>query len=193
MAPKSDYENARSRTAFTPQPRKRQYVVCTKCHVGWEWVSNHKTFCREPDCGGKLAVPHRSSSPRRRSNRSQGSKQSSRSAASSIPPELLPLLADKLPELEKLCPEIAKSVKGFVSPAPAAPAAALHGAQSTCQIAFKDLQAAETQVSEFESEASELVAELRRKISQLITAQLELTSARAKYEEAATAVQLEVK
>ena len=103
------------------------------------------------------------------------------------------MLADKLPELEKLCPDIAKSVKGFVSPAPAAPAAALHSAQSTCQIAFKDLQAAETQVSEYESECSELVAELRRKISQLNTAQLELTSARAKYDEAATAVQLEVK
>ena len=191
MTPRlSNYETAKSRTTFTPQPRKRQYIVCTKCHSGWEWVSNNKTHCREPGGGGKLANPKRSSSPARRRGRSNTSQQSSRTETSSVPTELLPLLQDKLAEFEVKFPDIAKSVKELAQPA--APAAALHGAQSACQIAFRELQAAETQVSEHESEANELVAELREKVRQLNDSQAELAVARTKYEEAAKTAQSEV-
>ena len=143
-----------------------------------------------------FADPSRSASPVKRRQRSQNSQRSTGSGIterSSIPTELLPLLQDKLPELEAKFPDIAKSVKEFVQPQPAAPAAALHGAQSACQIAFRDLQTAESQVSEFESEASELVAELRSKIAQLNEAQLNLASVRKRYDDAAKVAQTEVK
>ena len=109
-----------------------------------------------------------------------------------MPPELLPLLRDKIPELEKDFPHIAKSVKELINPAPAFPAAALHGAQAACQIAFRELQSAESHVSEYESEANELVADLRAKVVQLNDAQSALSIARAKYEDAAKAAQSEV-
>ena len=189
---KSDYEVAKSRTRFIPQ--RRQYVVCNKCSRGWEWVSNHKTHFRLPGCGGVLAAPSRNASPRRKRQQSQGSQRSGQSSLTegSIPAELLPLLQDKLPELEQRFPDIAKSVKEYVQPTPAAPAAALHGAQSACQIAFRDLQTAESNVSELEAEASEMVSELRAKIAQLNSAQLALVDVRNRYDEAAKTAQTEV-
>jgi hypothetical protein len=102
-------------------------------------------------------------------------------------------LQSHMPELEKQFPEIAKTVTAFVQPVqPAAPAAALHGAQSKCQIAFRELQSAESEVSELEVTANELVAELRNKVKQLADAQLVLAEARTSYDNAAKVAHTEV-
>ena len=111
------------------------------------------------------------------------------SAADSV---LAPIVQEKPPELREKFPDLAKSLEEALEPPPASPAAALHGAQSQCQKAFKTLQSAERIAIDLEKEAADLVTALREKVSDLHEAQTLLNDARRFYDKAAAAVTEEV-
>ena len=103
------------------------------------------------------------------------------------------MLHAQLPSLEEKCPEVAKQIKDALPTVPAqAPAALLHGAQTACQVAFKELQHAESDASQLELEINDTLAEVREKVQALNVLQNDLVQLRAKYDIAAKAAQIEV-
>ena len=96
-------------------------------------------------------------------------------------------------ELREKFPDLAASVQAMgEAPVSDKPAAVLHSAQSACQVAFKQLQAAEEETAELEVECNELVADLREKVEKLQKVQASLVQIRLKYDETARNAQLEV-
>ena len=190
----SDYENARSRVSYVHQRRPFQCCTNPTCN-GWEWVSNQKTHCRVPGCNSVLHKPPLRSSSRqprpRKAPREKSADSLGKSSKSSELEELVPLLQANLPQLQAQFPALAKSLQNFEVPT-AAPAAVLHGAQSACQVAFKELQHAETDVAQLELDINETLAEVREKVQILSEKQESLVQLRAKYDEAAKTAQLEV-
>ena len=147
---------------------------------GWEWCSNNQTQCRR--CGADLSDPPskaKSPAPKRRAR----TRQSSRDSQNSAHEELLSLLQSQLPALQSQFPDLAKHVQ-VLAPQPA-PAAVLHGAQTNCQIVFKELQMAEQTAKDLEVEAADLVVELQQKVAALAEAQATVLEVRKKYDEAA--------
>ena len=114
------------------------------------------------------------------------------SKASTTDSTLAPIVQERLPELRLKFPELAKSLEEALKPTPTSPAAALHGAQSQCQKAFKTLQAAERMAVDLEKEAADLVTALRDKVRDLHDAQAVLNDARRLYEKAAATAQAEI-
>ena len=107
--------------------------------------------------------------------------------------ELVPQLQSRMEELRDRFPELASSVETALPAAqPEKPAAVLHGAQSACQVAFKDQQASEAEVASLELGCNELLAVLRWGVSVLQQAQVNLIDAWDKYYQAARTAQLEV-
>jgi len=68
----------------------------------------------------------------------------------------------------------------------------LHSAQAKCQIAYKELNLAESVAADLEAEAAQLVQDLQEKVQQLADAQSEVHNARQKYDAAAKVAQDEV-
>ena len=101
-------------------------------------------------------------------------------------------LQQQLPQLEEQFPELAKQVRSANPPPVVAPAALLHDAQTSCQIAFKELQQSEAVAVQLESECAEMVAQLHKKVDDLREAQELLAVARIKYDDAAKQAQLQV-
>jgi phosphoribosylformylglycinamidine (FGAM) synthase PurS component len=205
---KAPWDNSRTSSKFSTH-RTKQYQCCLnkKCN-GWEWCSNHRTNCRI--CNSKLEPPpeeydkqkqqaRKSSrgksphSPRPRRDRVREKVEQNDSAASSDPNAgLLPLFQARLPELRQSFPDLAKSLEEAVKPVQVSPAAALHGAQSQCQQAFKQVVAAEQVAIDLEYEASDMVTNLRAKVRELHDAQKDLVAARDNYDVKAKAAQIEV-
>ena len=123
---KSDWDNARSKTTYTPN-RAKQYQCCTKFGCkGWEWCSNHRTNCRI--CKSQLEPPNveydrqkqqarknsrgkspRSPHPRRENQRDRFPEGVLDSSASSDPNAgLPPLFQARLPELRAQFPIVAE-------------------------------------------------------------------------------------
>ena len=94
--------------------------------------------------------------------------------------------------MQSLFPELAETLQSRLGPAQQAPAASLHNTQAACQIAFREMQVVENDVSELEVAAADLVSALRAKITELNDRQVDLASARDSYDAAARAAQLEV-
>ena len=67
----------------------------------------------------------------------------------------------------------------------------LHGAQTACQIAFRELQNAGSDATQLELDINDMLAEVREKVQQLSEAQQQLVELRAKYDTAAKNAQLE--
>ena len=193
----SNYENAKTR--HTVVPGRRPYQTCTssKCN-GWEWQSNHAEQCRK--CGSKLSdppytpPPPRPRAPRARSRESRVSDASTKkSEASDAASEasLVAILQKQLPQLQQHFPDLAKQVQDFVAPVQA-PAQVLHSAQAACQIAYKELSAAESLAANLEEQAAELVQSLQDKVEELRSAQEAVHGARVAYDSAAKTAQDEV-
>jgi hypothetical protein len=193
----SNYENAKTRQSVVPG--RRPYQTCTKKQCsGWEWQSNHAEQCRK--CGSKLSDPPyvqptpRPRAPRARSRESRVSDASAKkSEASDAASEasLVAILQKQLPQLQQHFPDLAKQVQEFVAPVQA-PAQVLHTAQAACQIAYKELSAAESLAANLEEQAAELVQSLQDKVEELRSAQEAVHSARVAYDIAAKTAQDEV-
>ena len=97
-------------------------------------------------------------------------------------PPAAQLLQPLMPSLEQQFPGLSVSIKGKLAPPPAAPAAALHSAQSFCRIAFRSMQTAEYTVTNLEKEATQLTSQLRQKNTDLEEAQQFLIQTRSDYE-----------
>lgn len=179
---------------------------------GWEWCSNHRTNCRV--CNAQLEPPNgeydrqkqqarkssRGKSPRSPHSRKDrerakvdiGLDNASATSSTDANAGLLPLFQSRLPELREQFPDLAKSLEEAIKPVQVSPAAALHGAQSQCQQAFKTVCAAEQIAVDLEWEASDMVTQLRGKVRELHDAQQTLSAARANYDKKAKAAQDEV-
>ena len=92
-------------------------------------------------------------------------------------------------EMQTLFPDLADSLKKHLA-APAAPATTLHDAQTACQIAFREMQVVENDVSELEVCTADLVQQLKTSITDLADKQVELAISRENYDKAARVAQL---
>ena len=104
---------------------------------------------------------------------------------------LVAILQKQLPQLQQHFPDLAKQVQDFVAPVQA-PAQVLHSAQAACQIAYKELSAAQSLEANLEEQAAELVQSLQDKVEELRSAQEAVHGARVAYDVAAKTAQDEV-
>ena len=205
MAPprSSEYDIAKSATRYSKSTSRGRngapaYHVCSNYSVcgGWELVRNHASYCRVSSCRSKM-VPATNEQRHRSGERPQrsSSHHPDHSGGGAKAKELSPaeLLAPHLSKLEKQFPGLSTAASQVFAPEPLAPAAALHSAQSACQIALKSLQAAENTVAELDKDCAELAIELRAKIADLSSAQIILAEARVSYDDKARAAQVEVR
>ena len=198
---RSDYENAQSQVVYVPIPKaqaQRQqksrtlapYHLCSNFDScgGWALVRNKKTICRRPGCGAPMQPPSSATVPEITPRKDNSGKVSGSSTS-----KAQELLQRHLAILEIKFPGLSEHVKGVFEPdVEPTPASILHNAQSSCQIAFKDMQAAEAAVASIEAQCGKCSKQLRELIGQLNDAQIELHTARHKYDEAALAAQEQV-
>jgi len=94
-------------------------------------------------------------------------------------------------QLEKKFPGIRAHVQ-VAEPAPQAPAAGLHSAQTACQVSLRSLQKCENLVATLEERCSTKLSEVSELVSELREAHSGLLEARSVYDSAARTAQIEV-
>jgi len=122
---------------------------------------------------------------------SDASTKKSEASEAASEASLVAILQKQLPQLQQHFPDLAKQVQDFVAPTQA-PAQVLHSAQAACQIAYKELSAAESLAANLEEQAAELVQSLQDKVEELRSAQEAVHGARVAYDSAAKTAQDEV-